>query len=173
MPLCSCKSRNENSIGCAKVTKPLEGVHINNIDIDRELSRLHTLTCSHMDRIDNVLSKYFLHSSNSLFDFFVLTCFEFLVAFFAGACECQAAYNNDRHLLPTSVIEDVQSAMVTLNSLKNIAYTIDQEQRAVLRTIARETKYGSKYVVWNVFLIFHVFLCFGGSLARFCRFFKF
>lgn len=111
-----CKSRDEHGIGCARVTKPSEGVHINNIDIDRELSRLHTLTCSHMDRIDNVLR----------------------------ACECQAAYNNDRNLLPPSVIEDVQSAMVTLNSLKNIAYTIDQEQRTVLRTIARETKYGSK-----------------------------
>lgn len=61
-----------------------------------------------------------------------------------GACECQAAYNNDRHLLPTSVIEDVQSVMVTLNAIQNVTYTMEQEQRGVLRAIARETKYGSK-----------------------------
>jgi hypothetical protein len=63
---------------------------------------------------------------------------------FAGACQCQAAYNNDRHLLSTSVIEDVQSVMKTLNSLQNHVYNIEQEQRSVLRILARETKYGSK-----------------------------
>lgn len=68
--LYSCKSRNENSIGCAKVTKPVEGVHINNIDIDRELSRLHTLTFTHMDRIENVLRKL-KHDGYFLLSFYV------------------------------------------------------------------------------------------------------
>lgn len=61
-----------------------------------------------------------------------------------GACQCQAAYNNDRHILSSSVVEDVQSVLATLTSLQNYSYTIEQEQRSVLRAIARDTKYGSK-----------------------------
>lgn len=55
-----CKSPEENCLGCARVTKTTEGIHTSNVDIDRELSRLHTLSFSHIDRIENVLSKCFV-----------------------------------------------------------------------------------------------------------------
>lgn len=64
--------------------------------------------------------------------------------YFLDACKCQAAYTKEKHLLPTSVIEDCTSMMTTLHSLRTSSYALEQEQRTVLRTIARETKYGSK-----------------------------
>jgi len=41
---------------------------------------------------------------------------------------------------------------MTLSTLREIIYTLEQEHRSVLRTIARETKYGSKYVI--LYLLF-------------------
>lgn len=142
---CSCKSRIENSIGCTNVSKTSD-VLINNIDIDRELSRLHSLTFSHMERIENVLSKLNARRSIKSQCLRVPWKFNKWNGFIAGACKCQAACNVERPLLRASVIEDVQSTMGTLQTLRGLSYNIEQEQRGVLRTIARETKYGSKWV---------------------------
>lgn len=68
--------------------------------------------------------------------------------YFAEACECQAVYTGDVCWLPSSVIEDVQSCFKTLTCLRETAFTLEQEHRAYLRSLARETKYGSKWVFY-------------------------
>lgn len=68
-----------------------------------------------------------------------------------GACECQAVYTGDICFLPSSLIEDVQSCFKTLTALRDTAFTLEQEHRAYLRSIAREMKYGSKWV--NVYYV--------------------
>lgn len=64
---------------------------------------------------------------------------------FTEACECKAVYPGDRLCL-LILIEDPKTTFITLTTLREIIYTLEQEHRSVLRTIARETKYGSKYV---------------------------
>lgn len=113
-----CKSNDKRCSGCSCVSDVNEGIYENSsIDIDRELSALHTLTFTHIERLENVLR----------------------------ACECQAAFPKEMYFLPASVIEDVKSCSVTLSSLRDIIYDLEQEQRSVLRRIARETKYGSRH----------------------------
>lgn len=68
-----------------------------------------------------------------------------LIFLFTEACECKAVYPGDRLCLPI-LIEDPKTTFITLSTLREIIYTLEQEHRTVLRTIARETKYGSKYV---------------------------
>lgn len=63
------------------------------------------------------------------------------------ACECKAVYPGDRLCLPI-LIEDPKNTFLTLSTLREMIYTLEQEHRTVLRTIARETKYGSKYVLF-------------------------
>lgn len=61
-------------------------------------------------------------------------------------------YPGDRLCLPI-LIEDPKTTFITLSTLREIIYTLEQEHRTVLRTIARETKYGSKYV-YNYIVIY-------------------
>lgn len=109
-----CKHPIESAEGCAEVSSSLDLQM--NVDSETELARLHCLTIAHMDRLENVMR----------------------------ACECQAVYTGDICFLPSSVIEDVQSCFKTLTALRDAAITLEQEHRAYLRSIARETKYGSK-----------------------------
>ncbi|RZF38857.1 hypothetical protein LSTR_LSTR015632 [Laodelphax striatellus] len=109
-----CKSTNENTIGCCDVSTNLDLQ--TNIDAEREFARLQALTIANMDRLENVMT----------------------------ACECQAVYTGDICYLPNSVIEDVQSCFKTLKQLREAALNLEQEHRAYLRRVARETKYGSK-----------------------------
>lgn len=59
-------------------------------------------------------------------------------------------YPGDRLCLPI-LIEDPKTTFITLSTLREIIYTLEQEHRTVLRTIARETKYGSKYVILYIY----------------------
>ncbi|KAE9545143.1 hypothetical protein AGLY_000686 [Aphis glycines] len=110
-----CKSNNERTKGCQEVSTSVDHIQTSSVDVDRELSRIHALCVTHIDRFDSVLK----------------------------ACECKAVYPGDRLCLPI-LIEDPKTTFITLSTLREIIYTLEQEHRTVLRTIARETKYGSK-----------------------------
>lgn len=71
---------------------------------------------------------------------------------YTEACECQAVYTGDICFLPRAVIEDVQSCFKTLTTLREATFVLEQEHRAHLRSIARETKYGSKLVPGSLLL---------------------
>ncbi|KAG8270925.1 Ras GTPase-activating protein 2 [Homalodisca vitripennis] len=109
-----CKVAAEGAEGCTQVSTSLD-LHMN-VDTETELARLHSLIITHIDRLENVMQ----------------------------ACECQAVYTGDICFLPSSMIEDVQSCFKTLTALREAAFVLEQEHRAYLRSIARETKYGSK-----------------------------
>lgn len=67
-----------------------------------------------------------------------------------SACECQAVYGaSDINVLPGggSPIEDVPSCFKTLTALREAAFILQCEHRAYFRKLARDTKYGSKYVL--------------------------
>jgi len=54
----SCKSTNERTKGCQEVSTSVDHIQTSSVDVDRELSRIHSLCVTHIDRFDNVLSKY-------------------------------------------------------------------------------------------------------------------
>lgn len=92
------------------------------LDPDRDLQRIHSLIFTNMSRLETLMN----------------------------ACECQAVYGaNDICVIPDggSPIEDVPSCFKTLNALREAAYALQREHRAYFRRLARDTKYGSKYVV--------------------------
>ncbi|XP_054271114.1 GTPase-activating protein [Macrosteles quadrilineatus] len=109
-----CKAVSETADGCTQVSSSLDLQM--NVDTETELARLHSLIITHMDRLERVMQD----------------------------CECQAVYTGDICFLPRSVIEDVQSSFKTLTALREAAIVLEQEHRAYLRALARETKYGSK-----------------------------
>ncbi|XP_067014375.2 ras GTPase-activating protein 3 isoform X2 [Anabrus simplex] len=111
-----CRSTNDMAPGCSDVSRGLEAGLQMNLDPDRELQRIHSLFIAHMDRLETL----------------------------KDACECQAVYTGDICFLPSFVIEDVQSCFKTLTHLQEVAFTLEQEHRSYLRSLARETKYGSK-----------------------------
>lgn len=53
------------------------------------------------------------------------------------------------------LIDDPKTTYLSLSTLREIIYTLEQEYRSVLRNITRETKYGSKYVniVFDIYKI--------------------
>lgn len=53
----SCKSNNERTKGCQEVSTSVDHIQTSSVDVDRELSRIHALCVTHIDRFDNVLSK--------------------------------------------------------------------------------------------------------------------
>lgn len=92
------------------------------LDPDRDLQRIHSLIFTNMPRLETLMN----------------------------ACECQAVYGaSDICVIPDggSPIEDVPSCFKTLNALREAAYALQREHRAYFRRLARDTKYGSKYVV--------------------------
>lgn len=92
------------------------------LDPDRDLQRIHSLIFTNMSRLETLMN----------------------------ACECQAVYGaSDICVIPDggSPIEDVPSCFKTLNALREAAYALQGEHRAYFRRLARDTKYGSKYVV--------------------------
>uniref|UniRef100_A0A1B6DS32 PH domain-containing protein n=1 Tax=Clastoptera arizonana TaxID=38151 RepID=A0A1B6DS32_9HEMI len=109
-----CKNTCEGTEGCENVSSSLDLQM--NVDSETELARLHCLTISHMDRLENIMR----------------------------ACGCQAVFTGDICFLPRALIEDVQSCFKTLTALRDTVYTLEQEHRSYLRSIAREMKYGSK-----------------------------
>lgn len=50
-----------------------------------------------------------------------------------------------------ATIEDVPSFYNMLAQLRDVAFTLEQEHRAYQRMLARETKYGSKWVLFVYF----------------------
>jgi len=54
----SCKSNNERTKGCQEVSTSVDHIQTSSVDVDRELSRIHALCVTHIDRFDSVLSKY-------------------------------------------------------------------------------------------------------------------
>ncbi|KAJ9588758.1 hypothetical protein L9F63_017945, partial [Diploptera punctata] len=111
-----CRVPNELAPGCSDVSRGLEAGLQMNLDPDRELQRIHSLFMSHMERLDKL----------------------------KDACECQAVYTGDICFLPSFIIEDVQSCYKTLALLRETVFNLEQEHRSYLRSLARETKYGSK-----------------------------
>lgn len=91
------------------------------LDPDRDLQRIHSLIFTNMLRLETLMN----------------------------TCECQAVYGaSDMCVIPDggSPIEDVPSCFKTLTALKEAAYALQHEHRAYFRRLARDTKYGSKYV---------------------------
>ncbi|XP_069689652.1 ras GTPase-activating protein 3 isoform X2 [Periplaneta americana] len=111
-----CRAQSELAAGCSDVSRGLEAGLQMNLDPDRELQRIHSLFIAHMERLDKL----------------------------KDACECQAVYTGDICFMPNFIIEDVQSCFKTLTQLRETAYILEQEHRSYLRSLARETKYGSK-----------------------------
>lgn len=107
------------------------------LDPDRDLQRIHSLIFTNMPRLETLMN----------------------------ACECQAVYGaSDMCVIPEggSPIEDVPSCFKTLTALREAAYALQREHRAYFRRLARDTKYGSKYVVLYPFIghIFYIFVIF-------------
>ncbi|XP_046990174.1 GTPase-activating protein isoform X1 [Schistocerca americana] len=111
-----CRSSNEFEPGCKDVSPGSEAGLQMNLDPDRELQRIHSLFITHMAKVESLKE----------------------------SCECQAVYTGDLCFLPNFVIEDVQSCFKTLTQICEAAYELEQEHRNYLRSLARETKYGSK-----------------------------
>nr|CAD7579681.1 unnamed protein product [Timema californicum] len=112
----SCMSPSELAPGCNDVSRGMEASLQMSLDPDREFQRIHSLLVTHMDRLDKL----------------------------KDACECQAVYTGDVCFLPSFVIEDVQSCFHTLTAVRDVVFCLEQEHRSYLRSVARETKYGSK-----------------------------
>ncbi|KAK7869883.1 hypothetical protein R5R35_006686 [Gryllus longicercus] len=112
-----CRAMVEGAPGCTDVSSFESEKSLQmNLDPDRELQRIHSLFISHMDRLEAL----------------------------TNACECQAVYTGDICFMPSFVIEDVQSCFKTLSLVMETAYKLEQEHRSYQRSLARETKYGSK-----------------------------
>ncbi|XP_046607580.1 uncharacterized protein LOC124298935 [Neodiprion virginianus] len=114
-----CRAALVSAPGCSEVSPGLEAGLKMSLDPDRDLQRIHSLIFTNMPRLETLIS----------------------------ACECQAVYGaNKVCVLPGDgpPIEDVPSCFKTLASLREIAFTLQQEHRAYSRKLARETKYGSK-----------------------------
>lgn len=54
----SCKSNNERTKGCQEVSISVDHIQASNVDVDRELSRIHALCVAHIEKFDGVLSEY-------------------------------------------------------------------------------------------------------------------
>lgn len=54
----SCKSANEKAKGCQGVSTSVDHIQTSSVDVDRELSRIHALCVTHIDKFDGVLSEY-------------------------------------------------------------------------------------------------------------------
>lgn len=67
------------------------------------------------------------------------------------AYECKAVYLAEKLCQPVQN-EDPKTTFITLSTLREIIYTLEQEHRTVMRNMARETKYGSKYVIFYIFI---------------------
>lgn len=92
------------------------------LDPDRDLQRIHSLIFTNLPRLETLMN----------------------------ACECQAVYGaSDMCVIPDggSPIEDVPSCFKTLTALKDAAFVLECEHRSYFRRLARDTKYGSKYVI--------------------------
>lgn len=67
----SCKSNNERTKGCEEVSASVDHIQTSSVDVDRELSRIHALCVTHIDRFDSVLSEYFSHKNIIYFVIFL------------------------------------------------------------------------------------------------------
>lgn len=117
----SCRAIAEIAPGCSQVSPGIEAGLRMVLDPDRDLQRIHSLIFTNMPRLETLMN----------------------------ACECQAVYGaSDMCVIPDggSPIEDVPSCFKTLNILREAAYALQREHRAYYRRLARDTKYGSKYV---------------------------
>lgn len=122
----SCRAVAEIAPGCSEVSPGMEAGLRMVLDPDRDLQRIHSLIFTNMPRLETLMS----------------------------ACECQAVYGaSDMCVIPDggSPIEDVPSCFKTLTALREAAYALEHEHRAYLRRLARDTKYGSKYVEYKIF----------------------
>lgn len=54
----SCKSNIERTTGCQEVSTSVDHIQTSSVDVDRELSRIHTLCVTDIDKFDSVLSEY-------------------------------------------------------------------------------------------------------------------
>lgn len=84
------------------------------LDPERDLERIHSLLFMHIGRLETLM----------------------------GMCE-HRAYTNEVQLLPP-VIDDVQTCLRTLTQLREIAFQLEQKHRTYQRSLARDTKLGSK-----------------------------
>lgn len=110
----SCKSPNELAPGCAAVSS----IDSNNLhmtlDPERDLQRLHSLVIAHISRLEALIK----------------------------VCDCEAVYSGSMGRLP--VIEDVQSCLNMMLQLRDVVYQLEKQHRTYQRSLARDTKYGSK-----------------------------
>lgn len=84
------------------------------LDPERDLQRIHSLIMSHLDFIET----------------------------FINWCEGDRVYSGP---LPKSISGvDLQSCYNILREIREIAYQIERRHRIYNRTIARDTRYGSK-----------------------------
>ncbi|KAK0163577.1 hypothetical protein PV327_007245 [Microctonus hyperodae] len=114
-----CAAVLEGASGCKEVSPGLEAKLGMNLDLDRDLQRIHSLIFTNMARLETLRS----------------------------ACECQAVYGaSEMCVLPGGgpPIEDVPSCFKTLTALRDAAFALEHEHRAYCRKLARDTKYGSK-----------------------------
>lgn len=84
------------------------------LDPERDLERIHSLLFSHIGRLEKLMEM----------------------------CEHRANYTTEIQIPP--VIDDVQSCLITLTQLREIAFQLEQRHRTYQRSLARDTKYGSK-----------------------------
>lgn len=61
----SCKVTLESAEGCTPVSTSLD-LHTN-VDTETELARLHSLTITHMERLEKVMRKYIFLGMRNLF----------------------------------------------------------------------------------------------------------
>lgn len=112
--LFSCKSPNELAPGCTAVSTTDSNNLHMTLDPERDLQRIHSLIIAHFGCIETLIQ----------------------------ACEneyCRAV----PRMMPF-VIEDSRGLYNLLVQLREIAYQIEQKHRVYQRTLARDTKYGSK-----------------------------
>lgn len=84
------------------------------LDPERDLERTHSLIFAHITRLEAL----------------------------TNMCECQAVYTGEKKI--PAVIDDVQSCFKTLKQLKEVFFQLEQKHRTYQRSMARDTKYGSK-----------------------------
>lgn len=84
------------------------------LDPERDLQRIHSLIISHIGRLETLIQ----------------------------VCKCEAVYTGAIRGLPA--VADPQTFFNMMLQLREISFQIEQKHRSYQRSLARETKYGSK-----------------------------
>ncbi|XP_070539027.1 ras GTPase-activating protein 3-like [Ptychodera flava] len=111
-----CKAVSENSEGCTPVTGGLAaGIKID-IDVDRELERIHSIFFMHLETLEKLID---LPKDDSDSETIVI-----------NGC--------------TIVLDDINAAVETLKSLRDVIVCLEQEHKQYFKQVQKDTKYGSE-----------------------------